>query len=366
MCEDEFSMRTCSLVGAWDPPEACAQQACEGTSCTGVCVPETTQCADKFSIQICATNGTWGDPVACTGQACAQGVCTGTCVPESTECVSSTVLHTCGDDGVWGPDATCTGQACYQDECTGVCVPGTPECTSATQIRTCGEDGVWDAPAPCTNQACSGDACVGVCSPNTERCSSNTPQVCSLTGTWEDETAECLLPDLICQYAGGDAACVDNPPYSVGYDAPFSNTTGVLQDWILGNPIVLTQAAHVVSFGLIAVQNSSCMVRMALYADSAGAPTALLGYSTQVSPSINAQTYELAPVAQINVDAGTYWLMAHYSCNATAYAFDDASAPDLVYATATYGTLPDPFPTTGVTTITTFALNQYLVVQDLP
>jgi hypothetical protein len=339
---------------------------CGPEGCSGTCTPTETRCADKFSMQTCNANRGWDSAVACDGQACVGVACTGVCVPEATSCVNSTTIRTCQDDGTWGANTVCTGQACYQDGCTGVCVPGNTECTSTTEIRACGDDGQWSNPAPCANQACYQDACTGVCSPAAERCSENIPQVCSTSGAWGDKAPACALPDMMCRYSGDNATCAANPPHMVGQDAPFSNTTGVLKDWILGNPVVLETRTHVAKFGLIAAQNTACMVRMSLYRDVGGAPTDLVGYSTQVSPDIDAQTYKLDPVAQINIDPGTYWLMAHYSCNATAYVFDNASAPDLKYASVPYGTVPNLFPTTGVTTITTFALNHYLVVQDLP
>jgi hypothetical protein len=89
-----------------------------------------------------------------------------------------------------------------------------------------------------------------VCSPNAERCNNNTPQICSSTGTWQNETSQCSSPSTICEVQSDNAACVSNPPYDVGEASPLGDSTSIPTNWLLGIWVDVPHRARIVSFGL--------------------------------------------------------------------------------------------------------------------
>ncbi len=429
-CADKFSRKVCTTEGSWGDAITCTGQACVGGACVGVCVPETKRCnngkvetcsdqgtwgnpvtctdqtcvesgttascqgvcapdyqrCNNNNVQNCNSSGQYSGMLAnCTtsGQTCvATGTtasCQGTCAPGYQRC-NNNVVQNCNTSGSYsGTAANCTtaGQTCVASgttaACQGTCAPGYQRCNN-NNVQNCNASGSYSGTADnCTNKGntcvATGNSasCSGTCIAGNERCSSNTPQACDDTGTWQSESAMCTSPNFICEVDAGDAECVSNPPYTVGYDSAFAATTSAGLNFLLGNPITLDRRVRVLQFGLLANAQASCRVHMLLYSDNAGSPGALQGFSAEATPpNIAAGRHELAPNGQLVVNAGKYWLMAHYNCAATILAFDNDSAPDLKYVVASYGSAPDPFPTTGVSTIPTLAANHYLNVQNAP
>lgn len=203
-CASETERQTCDEDGEWGASEACTY-ACIGGACGGSCVPGERRCLDKTRQQ-CSSVGEWENDGAACPYVCSAGACTGTCVPDETQCISSTERQTCVG-GAWGAPVECQ-YACVAGACGGVCRPGDIECVAgspSTERWSCGSDGEWDAPTACT-YVCSGDGeCTGECVPDTRGCDENTPRECTQSGTWQNETP-CSGETPVCS-GEGDCGC---------------------------------------------------------------------------------------------------------------------------------------------------------------
>lgn len=134
-------------------------------------------CADRASAhQVVCSEGKWKAYKDCAeGLLCdtRSGSTAGTCRSIVAECQGRT-----------GGDRVCSGQ--------NVEICG-PDLVTATTSKTC------------ANQACVSGACQGVCAPGQKQCSGKTPQACTSTGQWEDQTT--CPQAAICS----DGACVACP-----------------------------------------------------------------------------------------------------------------------------------------------------------
>ena len=101
---------------------------------------------------------------------------------------------------------------------------------------------------------------------------------------------------------------------TAGYPAQFSQTGAFSPDFLLGEPITVSQACILLRFGLITTNAGSPSVKMGLYTDNAGNPNTLV--SQFPATPLNNGILEV-PVAPVNLAPGTYWLMADYSVSAT-------------------------------------------------
>jgi hypothetical protein len=145
----------------------------------------------------------------------------------------------------------------------------------------------------------------------------------------------------------------------LGEVAPFPDTQGlaIAANALVGQSVFVDRDAVIMRLGVIA-QTGGGNARMALYANGASAPTALVA-ATGIAP-LTGVAQELPVLTPVAVSAGTYWVMAAFdvaapirrsSANTTlAYAVHPLAQPP-----------PDPIATVGVTNR---VLNYYVVVAD--
>lgn len=123
----------------------------------------------------------------------------------------------------------------------------------------------------------------------------------------------------------------DGQPFSTGY--------------LLGHAIVTTSSFTLTMLAVNAIDPGPSVV-LALYADSAGAPSALVA-STATETLVSGPN-EL-PVTPVVLPAGTYWMAATYSADAKIANGND-NATVIAFTAHTFGTpLPDPFSATKQT-----------------
>jgi hypothetical protein len=109
-----------------------------GTPCT----PGATECTGN-NLQTCADGGTWSTPTACPF-VCAAGTCSGTCVPQTTQCSAAFYPQTCDSTGTWQGASTCTKDTdccgnSFCDSSSSKCaatLPSESECTGDDQCAS--------------------------------------------------------------------------------------------------------------------------------------------------------------------------------------------------------------------------------------
>jgi hypothetical protein len=215
------------------PPSACRAGVCTGSGCDtsllpnfceikGACIPAGTQ-NPANQCQVClpsistsdwsakAAGTSCNDGNACTkGDVCTEGVCGGTVY--SCEDGMTCTSDSCNGDGTCN-HTIATGScaingACYADKAVNpsnscqVCNAATPETwankTDGTSCsNNCSHDGgVADGGMSTLDGGCGGSGticiagqCSGECIPGQAQCSGLVPQVCDLTGHWQNQSS---------------------------------------------------------------------------------------------------------------------------------------------------------------------------------
>ena len=172
---------------------------CAIGACAGACHPGDVHCGSNQTPETCSPQGQWVSgaspcPNVCSGQ----GMCTGNCKPGSNMC-SGLTITTCDQNGNWVLGMTCPN-ICSSGSCGGSCMPGLKRCGANQTPETCSLMGTWEPAASACTNVCSGQGdCTGVCKPNAQQCAGLTPQVCDSNGTWKDAGTPC--PNLCAQGA---------------------------------------------------------------------------------------------------------------------------------------------------------------------
>jgi hypothetical protein len=179
-CKSKLGQACTSVGGGCASSTFCAP---EGICCDKACASSCEACDLSGSVGTCKTLAAGTAPRTTNGHAACvttDAACAGKCDGTNPACTYSTA--SCGT-------ATCTGQVF---QAAGNC-----------------STGVCNLPAPetCTNACVVATGCSGVCTPDSLQCkNTTTPQKCSTTGSWVDQTA--CSGGLTCK----DGACACQSP----------------------------------------------------------------------------------------------------------------------------------------------------------
>ena len=168
------------------------------------------------------------------------------------------------------------------------------------------------------------------------------------TGVWVDEH--------IVSFFGG--ACY-YPTYTIGYYDELADTAYVEADVMAGIEITIEEDVTIDEFGLF-MKNDSGNVKMALYDDTgtSGAPGNLVAYTPSTPFTVGEL---LIDIEDVDVSAGTYWLMAVYDAEVEGPGLGTDATGPVTFVAHTFGdALPDPFGTG--TTVTDINEVNYFVV----
>jgi hypothetical protein len=160
---------------------------------------------------------------------------------------------------------------------------------------------------------------------------------------------------------GADASvsAIFGTPVRIGHTTQFGQTVAASPGFLLGERIDVPTVTKLAKFGLIA-SAAGGNVKMALYADAAGKPGALVAQtaSTVMAPG----NLEIVPtVTGVNLPAGAYWIMAIYDVVGNIYYTTSATGNVVHYVSQPFANaMPNPFPTP--TTYMDQSFNYYLVV----
>lgn len=147
-------------------------------------------------------------------------------------------------------------------------------------------------------------------------------------------------------------------PVRIGHTTQFGMSSAPTPGYLLGERIDVPAAAKLSKFGIIVAATGN--IKMALYADAAGAPGALVAQTAGTPLVVGNQ--EINPtVAGVNLPAGTYWIMATYDVSGSVYYTTGAAGNVVHYISLPYtSAMPNPFGTPM--TYTGQSFNYYLVV----
>jgi len=125
-----------------------------------------------------------------------------------------------------------------------------------------------------------------------------------------------------------------------GHPTPLGGSGTYTAPALCVRPVTVTTGGTLIDIGMIGITTGVDVV-MGLYADSGGAPGALVAGSPEV-PLLNGPV--VVPVPSTAISAGAYWIAAEFS--ATASVEEDPSATVTAYcsSTAFVPILPNPFP----------------------
>jgi hypothetical protein len=148
-----------------------------------------------------------------------------------------------------------------------------------------------------------------------------------------------------CTKACGSGATCESSTCTLRYGYPSITTEGTAtsfgSDHLLGEQIYIGSSIVVTKIAVNALASGPYVV-MALYADSGGAPSALLASTS--ATTMFAGSNEIPVLAPANIPAGYYWIMAVYSADADV-ACDTATDNTYRYISLPFGTdLPNPLP----------------------
>lgn len=225
-CVSNVSAQICSETGEWET--SFCQFACVDDACGGECKPGMRQCGGDGELdrERCDDGGSWISEGTCDSQ-CTDGVCTGSCTNGDTQCIGDAEHPqqvTCAS-GSWDPAdgaiATDCDYVCVEGECSGVCTPGDTRCapgSPSTGRQTCTSVGQWGATSQC-QYVCSGDGeCTGTCKPGDLRCKDGELQACNNTGNWTVK-ANCEKENLSCiNFGEGRFDCAECTPRTARCD----------------------------------------------------------------------------------------------------------------------------------------------------
>ncbi len=279
--------------------------------------------------------------------------CQNICVNTQTDpghCGNCTTVCTTVDAGDPG-DAGVITAVCVGGTCGIECDGGLTQCA-----EQCFDE--QNDPNHCggCNTSCDGGLCnAGTC------CAPGDNTLCSgqCTDTNDDNnhcgncTTTCTNGKT-CQ----NGSCQVVTTYKVGDYTAYATQGSFTANYLLGEKVVLAQAATLEEFGLIS-KASGMHVTMALYTDKNGTPNALV--ASTVSSVVAATDQQFAPSTQAALSAGTYWMMAVYD-TLGGPGDDGASTNTIDYISFTYGSaLPTTFP--AATSYAGQDFNYYLVVE---
>jgi hypothetical protein len=125
-----------------------------------------------------------------------------------------------------------------------------------------------------------------------------------------------------------------------GNRVPFSGTGGYGSGEVCVRSVAIGQTGKLADIGII-TSTSGVSARIGLYADSAGAPGALVVDTGVMTLNGSAQ---LAPAAGLpSVSSGAYWIAIAF--DGTVNVLEDRSVRETAYcATLSFGPLPSTFP----------------------
>jgi len=98
------------------------------------------------------------------------------------------------------------------------------------------------------------------------------------------------------------------------------------------------------------VASGTSLMKMAIYSDSSGSPSAKLGVTNEISVSNTTSAYQTASFASpVTLGAGDYWLtfMQDNAGTGFEYSNNTSSGAEKNNSTTTYPTFPDPFNSDG-------------------
>jgi hypothetical protein len=117
----------------------------------------------------------------------------------------------------------------------------------------------------------------------------------------------------------------------------------------------------VLDFGIVGRTANGAFVTMALYTNSNNQPGTLIASSTEKQMATGQVI--MSPISALIAQAGSYWLVAIFSANATSYEQASVGA-SYRYASGTYASFPATFPAS--TLVNGTLENLYVRVQDQP
>jgi hypothetical protein len=163
-CRDANTLSICAADGQSSSKQTCVggcNERAAGPACN-VCSPgELLGCAGSGTVRRCKSDGTGTDTVMCPN-GCSAGTCSGTCVPGTTDCADDNTLRTCDAQGVHvtqgcaqGCSAAQSGAAC------NACPANTTACEGQDSVA-CDVHGQLASRTPCVHGC---EAATGQCMP---------------------------------------------------------------------------------------------------------------------------------------------------------------------------------------------------------
>jgi hypothetical protein len=189
-CGSGSVVEVCTVSGTWVARETCPS-VCANGACSGTCRPGDVHCGANQTPETCSPDGEWiaamaPCPYVCSGM----GMCTGVCKPSTSRC-NGLAVEECDQNGQWTPKTTCPN-LCSSGSCGGSCMPGKVGCGANQTPQTCSMMGTWEPAAAACPNVCTGNGeCTGDCKPNSQQCAGLTPQVCDVNGHWKDSGSAC-------------------------------------------------------------------------------------------------------------------------------------------------------------------------------
>jgi hypothetical protein len=138
--------------------------------------------------------GEWMPGMRCPFVCGDRGECGGVCVPNSKRCDGPNKLtpQSCDPSGQWVDAGPVCVNLCSSGSCGGSCMPGTKRCGSNQTPETCSVMGTWEpAPAACPFVCVGLGECGGICKPASRQCSATAVQTCSTDGSGWSDTESC-------------------------------------------------------------------------------------------------------------------------------------------------------------------------------
>jgi hypothetical protein len=232
----------------------------------------------------------------------------------------------CGRNG-----ATCgTNLVCYDGACSpcfggGDCHPGNNACQwGMLDCATGQQECAWTANAPDRTPCVHGSCCAGSCvDPNTDS------NACGPT----------------CKPCPGGTSCSGGQCIALfGYSTEFncnSGFAGLAGKIIFAQQISISSPVTITALGVFGNKPATGLQgAMALYNNSGGGPGTLVTY-TNATPIVSGDNRIPVGLATA-VSAGTYWIAAEFSANASICG-DTSTSNTVEYVSVSFPSPPNPF-----------------------